>query len=330
MSAVARIDAPNVSPAVRDTASCTVFTLYARTCGRCDPSSRVLDEAADVASRYSTCRGGARGRLRERERRWDGHHIALESTSHIPLLVWDGGVRLIANRNHRLRSWQQAGPGRAHGRHQVGRFRDGLRQSFQARPKPSRPFVPSWTNDATVRGVFPARDRHTRRTSALRLDEGPSPDQLVEEAFARQHSFYRYVDGDPVGGVDPLGLLRVYEIDGFEFHAFPGPPAGGPEHARHGEGKSYHIHVRAADGTEVRYSTETWKPLAERDASRETKGHRTIIKDLTEGERKLLDRVTREVFHRGHPNEQQIRGLGRARGVRQAGGRFCPPRGSRE
>jgi RHS repeat-associated protein len=134
---------------------------------------------------------------------------------------------------------------------------------------------------------------------------------------------YLYVLADPLRSMDPFGLIQIFELDGVTFHAYPGAPAGGTEHARWGEGESYHVHLKTADGQEVRYSTENWKPLTDDDAARATKAHKRAVDSLTDGEKKLLDRTNREVFHKGRPTLQQILRIGTVRGMRA--GIICRP-----
>jgi RHS repeat-associated protein len=137
-------------------------------------------------------------------------------------------------------------------------------------------------------------------------------------------NLFGYVDGDPLTYTDPSGLIKIHQGDGVTFHSFPGPQAGGREHARQGPGESYHLHLRDKEGREARLSSETWKPLTAEDrrifeSSREM---RTACENLTNGEKKFLDRVNREIFHRGAPNERQLmrliqmRSLGGGRGIR--------------
>ena len=101
-------------------------------------------------------------------------------------------------------------------------------------------------------------------------------------------------------------------------HAYPGPQAGGKEHARHGPGQSYHIHLRDRAGNEARISTETWKPLTPEDEKvfNRSKSMQKACERLTEGQKKFLDKVNRQVFHRGAPTVNQLMKLG---GMRSGG-----------
>lgn len=82
--------------------------------------------------------------------------------------------------------------------------------------------------------------------------------------------------------------------------AYPGPPAGGREHARHGPRQAYHVHLFDARGrNEVRLSTETWQPLTREDARRMTRQQREFVANMTAEERSYLSRANRDMFHRG-------------------------------
>jgi RHS repeat-associated protein len=119
---------------------------------------------------------------------------------------------------------------------------------------------------------------------------------------------FGYVDGNPLTYTDPFGLSKVHQSDGVTFHSYPGPQAGGREHARQGPGESYHLHLRDRDGREARLSSETWKPLTPEDKRifDSSKDMRRACDNLTDGEKKFIGRVNREVFHRGAPTERQL------------------------
>ena len=85
------------------------------------------------------------------------------------------------------------------------------------------------------------------------------------------------------------------------------------------------VHVKTPDGREIRYSSEARKPLTKGDAARETKKHRDAVRSMTDPEKKFLDRVYRQVFHRGRPTIQQLTRIGLFRGMRAGGPRICPP-----
>jgi hypothetical protein len=134
---------------------------------------------------------------------------------------------------------------------------------------------------------------------------------------------YAYVNADPLNYFDPEGLLEVYRDGNVTIHSYPGPQGGGKEHAREGPGSQYHVHVKDGQGREARVSTETWKPLTPEDQriyDRSKEIQKTCEK-LSVGEKKLLDRVNRQVFHRGMPTtNQSMRLLGMRYGGRRGGG----------
>jgi RHS repeat-associated protein len=133
---------------------------------------------------------------------------------------------------------------------------------------------------------------------------------------------FAYVFNSPTDLIDPTGLdgggagftVRPTGADGMKIVLYAGPNAGGTEHARWGPGQSYHAHVFGPDGREVRMSTETWKPLTPGDAekynSSKYKDIRKMCEGLTEGEKKLFDKMNREIFQRGKPTLKQVEKLG--------------------
>jgi uncharacterized protein RhaS with RHS repeats len=123
---------------------------------------------------------------------------------------------------------------------------------------------------------------------------------------------YAYAGGNPLSFIDPEGLMEIYRDGGVVIQAYPGPQAGGIEHARQGPGANYHVHVRDSAGNVVRMSTETWKPLTPEDLAKynQSKQIQKACENLTEGEKKFLDRVNRNVFHRGGPSDKQLQRLG--------------------
>ncbi len=124
------------------------------------------------------------------------------------------------------------------------------------------------------------------------------------------------MSGNPLSYIDPDGLVEIYRGGGVTINAYPGPQAGGIEHARWGPGGNYHVHITDSAGREARMSTETWKPLTPQDADifNKSKQMQKACENLTEGEKKFLDRVNRQVFHRGGPSINQLMRIGGFRG----------------
>jgi len=133
---------------------------------------------------------------------------------------------------------------------------------------------------------------------------------------------YGYVGGSPLDYSDPFGLYELYRGNGVVIHSYPGPQAGGNEHARQGPGANYHVHVRDSTGRVARISTETWKPLTPDDERifNKSKQMQNACEKLSEGEKKLFDRMNRQIFHRGAPTLNQLRTLVTMHG----GGRGSP------
>ncbi|WP_395316984.1 RHS repeat-associated core domain-containing protein [Variovorax sp. UC74_104] len=124
---------------------------------------------------------------------------------------------------------------------------------------------------------------------------------------------FSYADANPLTHMDPFGLYELYRSGGVTMDAYPGPQAGGNEHAKHGPGESYHIHLRDSQGREARISTETWKPLApdDKEIFNSSKQMQRACDTLTEPQKKFFDRVNRQIFHRGLPTtNQSLRLLG--------------------
>ena len=135
-------------------------------------------------------------------------------------------------------------------------------------------------------------------------------------------NFYLYPE-NPLSWSDPLGLIRIFSEGGIRVEAYPGPQAGGREHGRHGPGAQYHVHVIDEKGNYVRMGSENWQPLTKEDEQKLAKNKRIIdfCNSLSPGEKKMLDRANREVFHRGRPSLNQMMRLGAIQGAR-AGGRL--------
>jgi hypothetical protein len=136
-------------------------------------------------------------------------------------------------------------------------------------------------------------------------------------------TIFAYVEGNPLSLFDPEGLVGIGGDGSVNVNAYPGPPAGGNEHARFGPGGNYHVHIRDSQGTVVRVSTETWNPLTPEDQKKydNSKQIKKYCESLTDGQKKFLDRVNREVFHKGHPTIKQIEKIGGMRGGYRSSGR---------
>ena len=134
-------------------------------------------------------------------------------------------------------------------------------------------------------------------------------------------NLFGYADGNPLLFTDPTGLTPVYRFDDVTFYGYPGPQAGGNEHARFGPGQQYHFHLRDGEGNEARLSSETWKPLTPDDERKFTKDMKRACDSLSDGEKKFLDKVNREIFHRGTPTVNQLLRIGNMRGRFRSGGR---------
>ncbi|WP_343292915.1 RHS repeat-associated core domain-containing protein [Vandammella animalimorsus] len=130
-------------------------------------------------------------------------------------------------------------------------------------------------------------------------------------------NLYGYVLQDPVNFVDPEGLLTIYVDGQIRVDAYPGQPAGGNE-PRAGEGRNYHVHIYDKNGRNIRISTETWEPLTEkdRDLYNKSKEVRRFCEGLTDGEKKFIYRVNREIFHTGKPTINQIMRIGQMQSLR--------------
>jgi RHS repeat-associated protein len=127
---------------------------------------------------------------------------------------------------------------------------------------------------------------------------------------------FAYVGGNPLLYVDPEGLVRIYDNGNVTIHANPGVPIGGTEHARHGPGENYHVHVYDSQNREARISTETWRPLTPEDEKiyNSSKAMQKACEGLNDSEKKFFDRVNRQVFHRGAPTVNQLLRIGQIRG----------------
>lgn len=152
-----------------------------------------------------------------------------------------------------------------------------------------------------------------------------SRDPLGEESDP-YGNLYAYVAGNTPNAIDPLGLMELYREFGVTMHSYPGPAVRGDEHARQGPGGQYHIHLKDREGREARISTENWKPLtpADQRTYNQSPAMQRMCENLSEGQKKFLDRVNRQIFHRGQPTARQLEGIGNLRGSGGRGGRGDP------
>jgi RHS repeat-associated protein len=114
---------------------------------------------------------------------------------------------------------------------------------------------------------------------------------------------YSYVGGNPLNWADPLGLERIYTKDGVDFFAYPKPGPGSSlgEHARHGPGGEYHVHVNGDPNK--RWDVYNNRPLT--NAENFTRQELKICESLSEQEQAYLKRATREIFHHNLPGAKQ-------------------------
>ncbi|WP_146749332.1 hypothetical protein [Paracidovorax anthurii] len=111
-----------------------------------------------------------------------------------------------------------------------------------------------------------------------------------------------YVDWNPLSFIDPEGLVDLHNDGLISVNAYPGKPAGGNEHARHGFDQNYHVHIRDSAGRDVRISTKTWRPLTSQAQKLydQSEAIRNFCDGLSDGEKKFFDHVNRQVFHRSY------------------------------
>lgn len=109
--------------------------------------------------------------------------------------------------------------------------------------------------------------------------------------------------------------MEIHRDGNVTIKSYPEPQAGGIEHARQGPGAAYHVHVKDGQGREVRMSTENWKPLTPEDQRifDKSKEIKKVCENLSEGQKKLFDRINRQVFYKGAPTVNQILRLGASR-----------------
>lgn len=83
------------------------------------------------------------------------------------------------------------------------------------------------------------------------------------------------------------------------------------------------MHLRDRQGREARMSTETWKPLTPEDDRifKNSPQMQKACENLTDGQKKLFDRVNRQIFHRGTPTDKQLMHLLNMRFGGRSGGR---------
>ena len=125
-----------------------------------------------------------------------------------------------------------------------------------------------------------------------------SPDPLGLESSLNSYTY----GPNPSGWIDPLGLISLARVGGYDIQAFPGPPAGGIEH------KPLHVHVMQGSGksktTVTKVLMEDWV-----DSGR-TKGKRgevypgdakvpKVVKQHIKSNLDTLAEKTKDVYEKG-------------------------------
>lgn len=113
---------------------------------------------------------------------------------------------------------------------------------------------------------------------------------------------FTYAGANPQNIIDALGLEIIYEKGGVRFRAFPGPPAGGREHARMGPGGAYHVHLEdlaGRPGPRINVQSLPLEPLTPADEKLFAGKFRDVCRSITAQEQGYLNRATREIFHQG-------------------------------
>lgn len=116
---------------------------------------------------------------------------------------------------------------------------------------------------------------------------------------------YGYVGANPLNYVDPWGLEEVLVVDGVSFHAYPKPVGGSNygEHARHGQGGEYHVHINGKK--DARWDVYNNKPLT--DSENFTKKELKVCKNLSKNQRRFLKKGTREIFHHNKKGFEKVK-----------------------
>jgi hypothetical protein len=75
-------------------------------------------------------------------------------------------------------------------------------------------------------------------------------------------------------------------------------------------------HITDSEGNKVRMNTENWTPLTPKDVDAYNKSPKIkkFCESLSDAEKKFLDRVNRQVFHKGAPTVPQAQRIGERRG----------------
>ncbi|WP_269791660.1 RHS repeat-associated core domain-containing protein [Stenotrophomonas sp. Iso1] len=107
-------------------------------------------------------------------------------------------------------------------------------------------------------------------------------------------STYGYVGGNPMGAIDPSGLIDL-KIPGISvsIHANPGPEVT----AFRAEHDPPHVHLGSNDGPRI--STENFKPLSDKDARRMTREQMRICDSLSDSQKALVRGRQAAVFKYG-------------------------------
>lgn len=107
---------------------------------------------------------------------------------------------------------------------------------------------------------------------------------------------FAYVSNLPTSSFDELGLVEVFSKDGIKFDVKPGVGGGQGEHALHGPGEQFHFEMQLGGQKGPRIGTKTFQPLGDNDEKLYEGKFKKVCESLTDKEKALLKRSTRDVF----------------------------------